>query len=73
VIYHYFPSAASQGSHYQLFHLRSDPFEQINLAETRPEELSRMMHGLIAELQNHDALYPVNSDRQPVTPQLPNP
>jgi hypothetical protein len=31
------------------------------------------MHGLIAELQNHDALYPVNSDRQPVTPQLPNP
>ena len=73
VIYHYFPSAASEGSHYQLFHLRSDPFEQTNLAETRPEELSRMMHGLIAELQNHDALYPVDSDRQPVPPQLPKP
>jgi arylsulfatase A-like enzyme len=73
VIYHYFPSAASEGSHYQLFHLWSDPFEQTNLAETRPEELARMMRSMIEELEAADALYPVDSDRQPVRPQLPHP
>jgi hypothetical protein len=31
VIYHYFPSAASENSHYQLFNLSEDPFEQRNL------------------------------------------
>jgi arylsulfatase A-like enzyme len=73
VIYHYFPSATSEGSHYQLFQLRSDPFEQTNLAESRPEELSRMMRSMIEELQASDALYPVDSNRQPVLPQLPQP
>ena len=32
VIYHYFPSPASEDSHYQLFNLADDPFEQNNLA-----------------------------------------
>lgn len=71
VIYHYFPSAASEGSHYQLYRLSSDPFEQFNLAESHPAELSRMMRGLIAELQASNALYPVDSDRQPLLPQAP--
>lgn len=71
VIYHYFPSEASEGSHYQLFHLRSDPFEQTNLAESHPEELTRRMQVMIAELEAHDALYPVDRDRQPLRPQLP--
>ncbi|MEJ7640014.1 MAG: hypothetical protein WKF75_19105 [Singulisphaera sp.] len=43
VIYHYFPSTASEGSHYQLFHLGNDPFEQKNLAPTHPDDLRRMM------------------------------
>jgi len=36
VIYHYFPSDVSENSHYQLFNLAEDPFEQQNLAATRP-------------------------------------
>ncbi len=32
VIYHYFPSPASEDSHYQLFNLATDPFESTNVA-----------------------------------------
>ncbi len=59
VIYHYFPTAASENSHYQLFHLGRDPFEQKNLAATEPAELRRMMQSLIASLEKHAAVYPV--------------
>jgi arylsulfatase A-like enzyme len=71
VIYHYFPSAASEGSHYQLFHLKTDPFEQNNLATKNPDELRRMMQGLSAALEEHHAVYPVDKDRQPLKPKLP--
>lgn len=59
VIYHYFPSKESEGSHYQLYNLASDPFEQNNLADSEPERLKTMMKGLTASLDQHDALYPV--------------
>ena len=62
VIYHYLPSAASENSHYQLFNLQDDPFEQKNLAAAEPAELSRMMRVLIAALESHDAVYPVDQD-----------
>lgn len=62
VIYHYIPSPASENSHYQLFHLAEDPFEQNNLAASRPDELRRMMQGLIAALESHKAVYPVEKD-----------
>lgn len=72
VIYHYFPSDVSEGSHYQLYHLGEDPFEQSNLAAKNPEELSRMMRGLIEALASQDAVYPVAEDRisalKPVMP-----
>ncbi len=71
VIYHYFPSAASEQSHYQLFDLKADPFEQKNLARTNPDDLRRMMRGLITALEEHHALYPVDKDRQPLKPKLP--
>ena len=72
VIYHYFPTAVSGGSHYQLFNLKSDPFEQTDLAKTHPAELNRMMQGLIAELAAQGAVYPVETGTQtPVKPQLP--
>lgn len=71
VIYHYFPSAASEQSHYQLFNLKADPFEQTNLATKQPDDLRRMMRGLIAALEEHHALYPVDKDRQPLKPKLP--
>lgn len=72
VIYHYFPSEVSEGSHYQLFNLAEDPFEQKNLAATRPAELKRLMQGLIAGLESQKAVYPVDSDgTTPLKPELP--
>ncbi len=72
VIYHYFPSAVSEGSHYQLFNLKTDPFEQTNLATTNPVELKRLMLGLSASLEAHHALYPVDKDgKTPLKPVLP--
>ena len=56
VIYHYFPSKASGDSHYQLFNLAQDPFEQQDLAAARPEELRRMMQSLAAQLEKHQAV-----------------
>ncbi len=73
VIYHYVPSKASEGSHYQLFNLSDDPFEQTNLAASKPDQLRRMMQGLIASMEEHDALYPVSKagGSTPLLPQLP--
>jgi len=72
VIYHYFPTKVSGGSHYQLFRLDRDPFEQQDLAATEPKELRRMMEGIIAALEEQDALYPIGrDDGKPVRPKLP--
>jgi hypothetical protein len=71
VIYHYFPSAASEGAHYQLFNLGEDPFEQQNLARQNPDQLRRMTSNLIAALENQKAVYPVDSDGKPLRPILP--
>lgn len=72
VIYHYFPTEVSGNSHYQLFHLAEDPFEQNDLAASRPQELRRMMEELIAGLEEQGALYPVEEDgRPPRKPKLP--
>jgi arylsulfatase A-like enzyme len=72
VIYHYFPTEVSEGSHYQLFNLKADPFEQKNLAASEPKELRRMMEALIAELDREHAVYPVDKARgSPVKPELP--
>ncbi len=72
VVYHYFPSEASEQSHYQLFDLATDPFESENLAPSQPAELRRMMQGLIASLEAHGALYPTADDgATPLRPELP--
>ncbi len=72
VVYHYFPSEASGGSHYQLFNLTDDPFEQTDLASSRPAELRSMMQALIDSLEEHQARYPVEDDGQtPRRPRLP--
>lgn len=70
VIYHYFPSAASENSHYQLFNLADDPFESTNLATSKPAELRHMMEGLIAGLERQGAQYPVDK-QDGVSPQKP--
>jgi arylsulfatase A-like enzyme len=72
VIYHYQPSVASENSHYQLFHLGRDPFEQNNVAGSEPAELRRMMQGLIAALEKHGAVYPTaKAGGGALTPRLP--
>lgn len=78
VICHFLPdvpahgdSIQSGGKTYQLFNLKDDPYEQNDLAETHPEELRRMMQGLIAQLEAHDALYPVDAAGTPLKPKLP--
>jgi arylsulfatase A-like enzyme len=72
VIYHYFPTEVSEGSHYQLYNLKDDPFEQKNLATTNPDELKRLMQGLITGLEAQHAVYPVEKGTTtPVKPQMP--
>jgi arylsulfatase A-like enzyme len=72
VIYHYFPTGVSGGSHYQLYHLKADPFEQNDLAKTHPVELKKMMQGLIAGLEAQNAVYPVDKEsKAPLKPKLP--
>ncbi|QDS89258.1 Arylsulfatase [Rosistilla ulvae] len=78
VVYHTLPNEKTtggfvqfDGGHYELFNLADDPFESTNLAESHPQELTRMMQGLIAQLQAHDALYPVDDAGHELRPQLP--
>jgi arylsulfatase A-like enzyme len=72
VIYHYLPSEVSEGSHYQLFNLKSDPFEQTNLAATNTAELKKLMQGLIAALEAQHAVYPVEKGGAlPMKPAMP--
>ena len=60
MIYHYFPSEVSGGSHCQLFNLADDPSESADLATEKPDQLRRKMRSLIDSLERHDALYPVS-------------
>ncbi len=73
VIYHYLPTQeVSGGSHYQLFDLGSDPFEQTDLASSKPDELQRMMQGLVATMEKQGAQYPVDKDTKvPLKPVIP--
>lgn len=73
VIYHHVPTQASGGSHYQLFDLRLDPFEEHDLSGERPAELARMMRGLAAACEDHAALQPLDPvTRRPRPPILPD-
>ncbi len=72
VIYHYFPTTVSENSHYQLFNLARDPFEQSNLATTETATLKRLMQGLIAGLEKQGAVYPTDkATGAPVKPKIP--
>lgn len=71
VVYHYFPTAVSGGSHYQLFNLADDPFEQRDLAPSQPGDLRRMMQAMVAALESHAAVYPVAKDGTAARPVVP--
>jgi len=63
LIYHYFPTEVSQGSHYQLFHLGDDPFEQKELTIEQPEVVKEMAQKLAAALVDHQAVLPSSIDK----------
>ncbi len=78
VIYHTLPEIPTTGGHiqfsdghYELYHLGQDPSESTNLATSKPAELNRMMRGLIASLESHDAVYPVDDKGEALRPTLP--
>lgn len=72
VIYHYFPSEVSENSHYQLFDLASDPFEQSNLASKEPKELKRMMQELAELMEKQKAQYPLEKETKgAMKPRIP--
>lgn len=78
VIYHTLPEVPthggfiqSAGSHYELFNLKNDPFEQTNLADTEKEVLSRMMQGMVKSLEDMGAVYPVDEAGKPLAPVVP--
>jgi arylsulfatase A-like enzyme len=71
VIYHYFPSPVSEGSHYQLYNLKKDPFEQQNLVQSNHTELKRLMQEMITKLDSQHAVYPVDENGAALKPMLP--
>ncbi len=71
VIYHYFPSQASEGGHYQLFHLATDPYESKNVAELEPGKLRELMETMVARLNDQKATYPIDAQKQPLLPKVP--
>jgi arylsulfatase A-like enzyme len=78
VIYHTLPEKPTtgdyiqfEGGHFELFNLADDPFESTNLADSQPQQLHKMMNGLIEALQAHQAVYPVDEAGNRLPPQLP--
>ena len=73
VIYHFVPSKASENSHYQLYNLATDPFEQENLAKSKPDQLRSMITALSASMKKHKAQHPVEKGKstKPLEIKLP--
>lgn len=65
LIYHYLPK---DGNHSQLFNLKSDPYEQSDLASSNPTEAARMTSELIAQLKLHEAVLPQDSSGTAIWP-----
>jgi len=78
VVYHALPHIPTTGGHiqfkdghYELFNLADDPFESTNLAKTEPQKLKSMMQGMVKALDQHDAVYPVDSNGNELKPVVP--
>ena len=67
IIYHYQIEGKPS---YELYDLKTDPFESNNLAESKPKKLKSMMKKLIKELKCKNALYPEKSN-EPIKLLLP--
>ncbi len=67
VVYHYEPKTPGQ-PRYELFNLKDDPFEKIDLSANEPNELKRMMNAMIEQLKKEDAQYPMDKDGKELRP-----
>jgi arylsulfatase A-like enzyme len=72
LVYHYFPSKSSGGTHYQLFNLASDPFESRDLAQMEPAKVREMVSGMILQIKNFSAVLPVDADGRELSVSPPN-
>ena len=66
LIYHYLPK--NDAPKMQLFDLKTDPYEQTDLAETRSDIASEWLQRMKDELTNQNALYPVDQRNELILP-----
>ena len=69
LIYHY--PVGKQTRRYELFNLRTDPFEKADLSTKNPAELKRLFSEMTAHLKAQGALFPVAADGRKITPVAP--
>jgi arylsulfatase A-like enzyme len=67
LIYHYFPTAVSRGSHYELFDLANDPYEQQDKSLSEKSVLREMVQLMKSELKRQDALPPQSAQGGGIT------
>ncbi len=72
LVYHYFPSKTSGGSHYQLFNLAADPFESQDLAEKESAKVREMVSAMIIQIKNFSAVLPMDGDGRELSVSPPN-
>jgi len=56
---------------HELYNLRLDPYEKSNLADTNPQKLHAMVKGMIAQLEEENALFATNNKKEILKPFLP--
>ncbi len=67
LIYRYDPASKGQEKH-ELFNLKSDPFENVNLVSKKPEKLKEMIKAMSQQLEKENALYPLDKDGKELRP-----
>jgi arylsulfatase A-like enzyme len=71
LIYHYVPDMNPAKTRYELFDLKSDPYEKKNLADQQPNKVKRLLNVMTQMLDEQGALYPVSRDGETMRPIMP--
>jgi len=70
VIYDYNPAGKKPAQH-QLYSLKTDPFEEHDIASKNPEKLQQLIKAMARQLEAENALYPVDKQGRELKPELP--
>jgi arylsulfatase A-like enzyme len=70
IVYDYNPSGEGVPNH-ELFNLKTDPFENENLASRNPEKLGQMISAMARQLDAENARYPVDGAGKELKPRIP--